>query len=202
MKKLISFVMMLLVMAAVNPVEISAQASKDMVKEAKARAKELKKEKWYCEDGKRIETALVDIAEKESQGYRVLIGSAYNVDDQNDAAADAWDDAFQKMGELGKNIITGRVASNRQKRNDKVTRNSEAAYDRHLMRELEGLMDTPYLTLFRDKNGKFDCRVYYVVQTSMIEKAVERAEDSAAKEMDDAKKYGDGVSDFINGGSK
>ncbi|MBD5202950.1 MAG: hypothetical protein HDR83_07425 [Bacteroides sp.] len=202
MKKLISFVMMLLVMAAVNPFDSYAQASKDAVKSAKARAKELKKEKWYCEDNKTIEAALIEIAGKEASGYRVLIGSAYNVDDQNDAASDAWDDAFQKMGELGKNIITGRVASNRKKRNGNTSRNSEAAYDRHLMRELEGLMDTPYLTLYRDKNGKFDCREYFVVQTSMIEKAVERAEDSAAKEMENAKQYGDGVSDFINGGAK
>lgn len=201
MKKLVSLVMMLVMMLAITPLESQAQASKSSIKAAKTRAKELKKEKWFCEDNKTLEEALVYMAEKEAQGYRVITGSAYSIDDQNDASFDARDDAFQKVGELGKSVIKGRVASNRQKRKEETSRNSEAAYDRHLMRELEGVMDAPYLTLFREdkKTGNFDCRIYYVVQSTLIDKAIQNAEDAALKEMDNAQKYGEGIDNFING---
>lgn len=199
MKRLLSLVMMLVMLLAVTPLETQAQVSKNSVKAAKTRAKELKKEKWFSEDNKTIEDALVYMAEKEGQGYRVITGAAYGVDNQNDAGFDARDDAFQKVGELGKSVIKGRVASNRQKRNDRTSRNSEAAYDRHLMRELEGVMDAPYLTIYREKNGNFDCRIYYVVQSTLLDKAIQKAEDAALKELDNAQKYGEGVDNFING---
>ncbi len=200
MKKLFSIFMMLTMMLSVSTFEVSAQAPNVNIKAAKTRAKELKKEKWFSEGDTPIETALIEMEKKKAQGFRVITGSAYSVEDQNDASFDARDDAFQKVGELGKSVIEGRVASNRQKRNDKTSRNSDAGYDRHLYRELEGVMDAPYLTLFREKNGKFDCRIYYVVQSTLIDKALKNAEDASAKEMENAQKYGDGVSDFIKGG--
>ncbi len=199
MKRFLSLVMMLVMLLAVTPLDSQAQVSQSSLKAAKARAKELKKEKWYCEDNKTLEEALVYMAEKEGQGYRVIIGTAYGIDNQNDANFDARDDAYQKVGELGKSVIKGRIASNRQKRNDKTSRNSEAAYDRNLVRELEGVMDAPYLTIYREKNGNFDCRIYYVVQSTLIDKAIQKAEDNALKEVENAQKYGESIDNFISG---
>ncbi|MDE6006199.1 MAG: hypothetical protein K2G67_01415 [Muribaculaceae bacterium] len=197
MKKLVSIMTMLSLLVCTT--SFTAFADNNLIKAQKNRAKELKKEKWLCENNKTLEECLIEIAQKEQQGFRVLIGSAYGVDDLNDANDDARDDAFKKIGELGNSVVDGRTVTNRQKRNGKTSRNTDAAVDRRFSRQLEGLMDEPFLVIYRNNGGKYDVRQYYVINPNLINKAMEEAKKEAQDEMENAVDYGKKASEFIHG---
>lgn len=151
--------MMLLTLLAVSPIESQSQGlGKNYVKEAKKKAKELKKAGWTLQGPGDLETALKKIYEKESNGDIIIIGESYGKRMLEMAKKAAIQDALKKNAEL-----SGNASINSSKEDGVVM--AESNYT------VSPSISNPFLILTQETNGKFDCLVYFVIAADEVDKS-------------------------------
>lgn len=197
MKRAIRIVMM----AAAALVLFTGQgmaASKSDTKSAKQQAKALVKEGWKPEGITTIENAMIKLSALEAEGATTLVGSSYGSQKPNVARTKARNDAMNQFAEDGKAIIRARINTDVSDISEVETDNIISGYERIVMRELNQSLGTPKLTLIRDDNGRFDCRVFYSINSNALANLRKKALEEALDNSDAASKYGDRISDFVN----
>lgn len=203
MKKLVSLVMMLVMMLAITPLESQAQASKNSIKAAKTRAKELKKAGWEIVSGTTIEQALIDFNNKTAQDYEAVIGEGNDADKPSTAKLKARQDAATQIAETGKSVIKGRITSKIDDIDGEEVDNIVSGFERIMLKELEDVFPNPSFMLRKmKKNGRYDYQAFYAIPNKLIQQAQRKAIEAAIEEAGLAQKYGNSISDFINEGFK
>lgn len=198
MKKLISILTMLLIVFGSVSVE---GANKNDVKAAKQKAKELKGKGWETEGATTIENGMIRIAEKEAEGYDLLVGTAYGSQKANVAKTKARNNAINEFAEYGKSIVKARINTKVDDIDGEEVDNLVSGYERMVVRELDEIMPVPTLILKREtQGGRFDYQCYYLINSNALRKAQKKALEEAIENSGMAAKYGDSISDFINSG--
>ncbi|MDE5828467.1 MAG: hypothetical protein K2H48_00630 [Duncaniella sp.] len=206
MKKLISFVMMLLVMAAVNPVELYAQGlPKDQVKQVKKQAKDLVKEGWKVQGSTTVEGKLLEIRQRENAGEIPLTGAAMDgYKKSNTALSHCKTNAVEEYVQMtGENSVKGRVTSAVSDLSEEEVDNLVDMAEQNFKETLKGELGLPVLKLIKQdpKTGLWAMQCWWLLSEKKIEQIRDQAAKQAISDAEGASKVGESISDFIKAGS-
>lgn len=152
--------MMLITLLAVSPIESQSQGlGKNYVKEAKKKAKELKKAGWRLEGPGDLETAIKSIYEKESNGDLIITGEAYGKRTFNIAKSNASHDALDKLAKISGNKTTN------------ISKEEGVVITEYNYSGTPSDISSPVLILTKETNGKYDCMVFFVSPTDKVDKS-------------------------------
>ena len=197
MKKSIFFAAFaaLLALASVN---LTYAQSKQDLKTAKNRAKELTKEGWTCESSEGMATSLAYMFNKKHNGGYQEFAADGNGKSLNAAKAKARNNAINEYVEYSKSIVKARIASELNDVAGEEQENYIGAYERLIVKELQdGIFHAPNVVLYK---GSYEARLYYLIDNNAAEKAVRNAMKQAAEESGLAHNHAEGISGFINSG--
>lgn len=178
--------------------EVQAQNKRDF-KSAKLRSKELVKEGWKVEGASTLSVALARI-ESQKEGKELLIGSSYDTKKLNLAKAKARNNAINEYAEYGKTTVKGRINTQLSDIDEEEADNLVEAFQRMVVRELEGEISVPALVLYRERNGSYDVQCFYLIDEARAAKVRANAMKKAIEEAKIAQDFGKTVSDFVNEG--
>lgn len=197
MKKTILFAAFaaLLALASVN---VSYAQSKQDLKLAKSRTKELTKAGWTCESSEGMTTSLAYMFSKKHNGDYHEFAADGNGKSLNAAKAKARNNAINEYVEYSKSIVKARIASELNDVAGEEQENYIGAYERLIVKELQdGIFHAPNVVLYK---GSYEARLYYLIDNNAAEKAVRNAMKQAAEESGLAHNHAEGISGFINSG--
>lgn len=197
MKKSILFAAFaaLLTLASVNV--IYAQSRQDL-KTAKSRAKELTKEGWKCELSEGMKTGFAYMLSKKHGGNYQEFASDGTGKSLNAAKQKARNNAINEYVEYSKSIVKARIASELNDVANEEQENFIGAYERIIVKELQdGIFHAPDMILYKEG---YEARLYYLIDNNAAEKAVKNAMKQAAEASGLAHDHAEGISDFINSG--
>ena len=198
MKKSILFAAFaaLLTLASVN---VTYAQSKQDLKLAKSRAKELTKEGWKPETSEETTYALAIMYSKKHNGdYQEYVSDGVSSKSLNAAKAKARNNAINEYVEYSKSIVKARIASELNDVAGEEQENYIGAYERLIVKELQdGIFHAPNVVLYK---GSYEARLYYLIDNNAAEKAVRNAMKQAAEESGLAHNHAEGISGFINSG--
>ena len=199
MKKLIIIAAALLV--AVSP--LGAQTKRELrnaKSDASAAARTIRKEKFKMVELGDIETRLEQFFVKVNTGCTQIVGIADGCISANLAKMTALNNAAVEYASGAGGAVRGRITSNASTITGEQIDAIVAAYERLILKEINGEL-IPYVTLLREKKKSgFDSRVYCLVDHEAVHKAKIRAMQLALEETRMAEKYGSQVSDWIDEG--
>jgi len=182
----------------------SAQTAEDIKyakKEAKTAAKQLTKDGYKLLELGDLQTQMEKYLAKTNSGAKQIIGTAESCITVNLGKVTALNNALNEYASLEGGIVKGRITSDAANIDGDQRDNIVAAYERLLVKELKGEVQTQ-ITLVKERNGKFDVRLYCLVDTDSAHKARKKAMEQAMEEQKMIQEYGSQVSNWIDEGFK
>ncbi len=197
---------MLLVMAAVNPVETFAQGlPKDQVKQVKKQAKDLVKEGWKAQGSTNIEGKLLEIRQRENAGEILLTGAAMDgYKKSNTALSHCKTNAVNEYVQMtGENSVKGRVTSQVSDLSEEEVDNLVDMAEQNFKKNLNGELGIPVLKLTKQdpKTGLWAMQCWWLLNEKKIEQIRDQAAKQAISDAEGARKVGESISGFINAGT-
>ncbi len=197
MKKTLIFaaVAALLTLTSAN---VSYAQSKQDLKTAKSRAKELAKEGWMCESSEGMSASFAYMFGKKHNGDYQEFVSDGNGKSVNSAKAKARNNAINEYVEYSKSIVKARINTELNDVAGEEQENYIGAYERLIVKELQGgIFHAPDVVLYKEG---YNVRLYYLIDNNAAEKAVRNAMKQAAEESGMAHDHAEGISGFISSG--
>ena len=93
--------------------------------------------------------------------------------------------------------MTARINTDIKDISGEEANNLVAGYLREVAMEMDGELQPVYSLFRRDRKGKIDVKIYYVVDVDNALAARRKALENAAREMDLSNRFGDRISDFV-----
>lgn len=208
MKKLLTFLFALLLMAPVAEVQAQNKAlEKALKKEFKAKKKEFKKGNWKIYGTSRSEDVVLlkhfDKLSELGDDAVEIVGIASKFKSKNVGVQMAYNNAIVTYAQRAGSHIKGRVASDISGDGTDAEGEFEhfyAAYEREVEKEIKGELE-PSFTVIRDNgDGTYEMQSYFIASESAASKARIRAYENAMKESQAAQKYATKISEFVNEG--
>lgn len=197
MKKSILFVAFaaLLALASVN---VTYAQSKQDLKLAKSRDKQLTKEGWICETSEGMTYAFANMYNKKHNGDYQEFPADGNGKTLNAAKQKARNNAINEYVEYSKSIVKARITSELTDVAEEEMENYIAGYERLIVKELQdGIFHAADVVLYKEG---YSARLFYLIDNNAAEKAVRNAMKQAAEESGLAHNHAEGISGFINSG--
>ena len=200
MKKLLTFLFALLLMAPMAEVQAQNKAlEKALKKEFKEKKKEFKK-------GGSEDVVLLKhfdkLMELDEDGVEI-VGIASNFKSKNVGVQMAYNNAVVTYAQRAGGQVKGRVASDISGDGTDAEGEFEhfyAAYEREVEKEIKGELELSF-SVIRDKgDGTFELQSFFIASESAATKARIRAYENAMKESQAAQKYAGKISEFIKEG--
>lgn len=176
--------------------------TKQDLKAAKSRAKDLTSQGWYIQGSQDMVTALANVNAKLNSGeYDEYVGEATNKKG-NVGKAEARRNAIQEYVEYCKSSIAGRITTEMTDVGDEQAESFVSGFETLIMKDLEeGVFRAPAYVLTKDRgNDRFDFRCVYLIDVNAAKKAVQNAMKEAAEISGLAHDHADSISDFIKKG--
>jgi hypothetical protein len=202
MKKLISFVLMMVVMAT-TAVAQPKDNNKDLWKTAKKEAKKLEKEGWKADGSLPLENLLYKHYQKLlDEEYQELVGNVAgntSVTTLNQAQQWATTQALVSYAKSAGQTVRGRIAAEV----GAGTANMPAAdsfyegYESKVEKEIRGELKKSFGIYKEKSNGGIDYRAYYLVNEEKAAKARLRAMELAMQESEFARANAEKISSFV-----
>lgn len=205
MKKLIIFLMAMVMTAPAMMADINKELNKQLQKEYKTKMKQYKKEKWNVMGSRTMEVALLKHYEKLNnldEDAREVFGIA-NTKSKNNGYQAASNNAVIKYASDAGSFLKGRVMSDVFADSNSTEGEFDhfyAAYERLVEKEIKSELQESYALIKNLPNGTYEVQVFYVVSESAAAKARMRALEMALKESEAAQKYADQLSKFVQEG--
>ncbi len=208
MKKLLTFLFALLLMAPVAEVQAQNKAlEKALKKEFKAKKKEFKKGNWKIYGTSRSEDVVLlkhfDKLSELGDDAVEIVGIASKFKSKNVGVQMAYNNAIVTYAQRAGSHVKGRVASDISGDGTDAEGEFEhfyAAYEREVEKEIKGELE-PSFTVIRDNgDGTYEMQSYFIASESAASKARIRAYENAMKESQAAQKYATKISEFVNEG--
>lgn len=208
MKKLLTFLFALLLMAPVAEVQAQNKAlEKALKKEFKAKKKEFKKGDWKIYGTSRSEDVVLlkhfDKLSELGDDAVEIVGIASKFKSKNVGVQMAYNNAIVTYAQRAGSHVKGRVASDISGDGTDAEGEFEhfyAAYEREVEKEIKGELE-PSFTVIRDNgDGTYEMQSYFIASESAASKARIRAYENAMKESQAAQKYATKISEFVNEG--
>ncbi len=168
-------------------------------KEAKATAKQLKKQGYKMLELGDLELQLRDYFKSVKAGCKQLSGTAEDVMTVNLGKITALNNAINEYATLDGGVVKGRITSNASNVDGAQTDNIVAAYERLVMKEVKNEIQS-CITLVKENKKNYDVKVYCLVDFDAARSAKQKAMELALTELNLAQKYGSKVSDWIDEG--
>lgn len=208
MKKLLTFLFALLLMAPMAEVHAQNKAlEKALKKEFKEKKKEFKKGGWKIYGTSRSEDVVLlkhfdKLMELDEDGVEI-VGIASNFKSKNVGVQMAYNNAVVTYAQRAGGQVKGRVASDISGDGTDAEGEFEhfyAAYEREVEKEIKGELELSF-SVIRDKgDGTFELQSFFIASESAATKARIRAYENAMKESQAAQKYAGKISEFIKEG--
>ena len=208
MKKLLTFLFALLLIAPIAEVQAQNKAlEKALKKEFKAKKKEFKKGNWKIYGTSRSEDVVLlkhfDKLSELGDDAVEIVGIASKFKSKNVGVQMAYNNAIVTYAQRAGSHVKGRVASDISGDGTDAEGEFEhfyAAYEREVEKEIKGELE-PSFTVIRDNgDGTYEMQSYFIASESAASKARIRAYENAMKESQAAQKYATKISEFVNEG--
>ncbi|MCM1031192.1 MAG: hypothetical protein NC410_07135 [Oscillibacter sp.] len=196
--KTVMYVLAVVMLSLVCNMDVQAQSKKE-VKQAKIRTKELMKEGWKVEGSSTLQNAIARV-ESQRGTKEILIGSTYGSKKLNLAKAKARNNAINEYAEYGKSMVKGRINTELQDISEEEADNFVEAFERMVVRELEGEISVPEVVLYRGESGNYDVQCFFLIDENRAAKMRANAMKKALEEANIAHEYGNKISNFIKEG--
>ena len=205
MKKLLLLAIAAFLMVGVAANAQSKKELKGIQKEAKALAKNLKKEGYTnLEMGlmegviERYMTKLRVTKEGESR-KKDLVGVAYGYKTLNLAKQAALNNAINEYASQCSGVVKARIVSELSTVPEAQVDNMIGGFERILMHSLKGELQLE-VTMYREKRKQFDVRAYCIIDFDAARTAAKEAMKQALEEQELYQQYGSNISSWINEG--
>lgn len=199
MKKKVLMVAIVSLIALSHVMAQTKQEIKAAKKEAKIAAKQLKKEGYKLLELGDMQLQLQDYLTKAKSGCKQIVGTAESCMTINLGKTTALNNAINEYATMSGGIVKGRITSNTSNINGTQVDDIVAAYERLVMKEVKGEIQT-CVTLVMENKKNFDVRVYCLVDYDAAHAARMKAMTLALEELNLSQEYGSQVSDWIDEG--
>lgn len=203
MKKLLMLAMGLII-AISGALAQPNTSDKALWKQAKKRAKELVKEGWKTNGSKSIEGYLFEHLMKleENESNQELISDVIgqtNVQTMNQAKRWAIINASTEYATSAIQMVKGKITSEITAGIEDVSSvdNFYAGYESCVVKEIQGELKLSFSLYREKKDGKIDCRIYYLINEDSASKARIRAMERAMQESEFARDNAERISEFV-----
>lgn len=196
-----TLVLVVIAVMAMMAVPVYGQTKQEL-KAAKSRAKELTNAGWSIQGSQDLVTTLATVYAKLNSGqYDEYIGEATNKKG-NVGKAEARRNAIQEYVEYCKSSIAGRITTEMTDVGGEQTESFVSGFETLITKDLEdGIFRAPAYVLAKDRgNDKYDFRCVYLIDVNAAEKAVQNAMKEAAEISGLAHDHAEAISDFIKKG--
>ena len=205
MKKFLLLLVAALIAIAPADAQVSRRDVRRAVKSAKKEAKAYKKEGFKLLETGLMEAAIADFNIKKKAGNITEIVTQVNGKKSiNMAKSQARNNAINEYAESARALIRGRVDSDMSDVGEVQMENFVAAYERLVLKEMNGELMTAFSLVRENKSKKapttYDIRLVSYVDLDAAHQAHMRAMEQAMRESDLAKKYGTKISSWIDEG--
>lgn len=174
-------------------------------KAGKSRAKSLKKEKWLTDSAEPMESIIMHhLLKTENYGGTgsEYVGNAQAVKNTMLGGRMARSDVRTQYADMNKAMVKGRINDQSQSISEDQAETFIAAYETMVMQEFDGDLQQSYSIYRQTKDGKYEVRVYFILDEVKASKARIKALKHAADEAKIAQQIADDMSKFINDGFK
>lgn len=202
MKKLLVLAMGLII-AISGVIAQPKNTDKEIWKQAKRTAKELTKEGWKIDDSKPLDVCLYEHNKKrrdsnDEQLISNVIGQT-NVKTLNQAKRWAMINASTEYATSAIQMVKGRITSEISAGIEDVSSvdNFYAGYESCVVKEIQGELKLSFSLYREKKDGKIDCRIYYLINEDSASKARIRAMERAMQESEFARDNAERISEFV-----
>lgn len=210
MKKIIAFLLTLLVIVSATELQAQNKAlEKALKKEFKAKQKELKQGNWKIYGSSRSADVVLlkhfDRLSTMGDDTVEVLGVASKFKSKNVGVQMAYNNAVITYAQKAGSHVKGRVVSDISGDGTEGTSEFEhfyAAYEREVEKEIKGELEPSFTVIRENGDGTFEMQSYFVASESAATKARIRAYENAMKESAAAQKYAGKISDFIKEGFK
>ena len=204
MKKVFVMVMLSVFTLSIGTVDgqsISKQLKSDQ-KAIQARVKELSAEGWMSLQSDGLATIISDHKAKirNNPNLYEISGTATQVKTTNLGKAQSRNNAINEYAEYCGGMLRARIASDLHNIDEAQADNMVSGYERILSQKLNGEVRPSYYIYKEVGNGKYDVRGFFLIDEARLEKKQKEAIQEAAEEAKVAFDYGEGISNFIDGG--
>lgn len=215
MKKIILFLMVMVLSAPMANAQTQSKTSKvlnkqyekALKKEYKEKMKEFKKEGWKLYGSTRsLEVALLNhyttLEELGENGYEVM-GEASKFKSNNVGKQMAVNNACNQYARQAGSHVKGRIVSDIAANGDNASGEFDhfyAAYESLVEKEIKGEMQESFSIIKDLKDGTHAMQTFFIINEDAATKARIRAMENALKESQAAQKYAKKVSEFVQEG--
>ena len=168
-------------------------------KEASAAAKALKRDGFKAIELGDIQARLEKYFLKVNSGCPQIIGVADNCMSTNLAQVTALANAANQYAMLAGGDVRGRILSSTNSLSGQQIDNIVSSFERLVEKDIRGEL-VPYITVAREKRGRYAIRAYCIVDIDAAYQVRRRAMEIALEEQALAVQYGSMVSDWIDEG--
>ncbi len=179
----------------------ATKAERALNKEVKTRVKSLQKDGWEVIGMRPLDASIREHIKKiMAPGTDELVSIVENVTSPNVAMQQAHNNAMVRYASNAKSHVMGRVASEVGNIEGQEIDNFYAAYERLVSAEIKGELKESVVIRKKAKGGKYDYRVYYLINEDEASKARLRAMQNALNESKLAQTIAEQISDFVREG--
>jgi len=192
---------MALIIAFTPAMAQTKQDIKAAKKEAKAAAKQIKKEGYKLLEIGDLQTQLQDYLAKTKAGQKQLVGTSENNMSINLGKTAALNNAINEYATMAGGMVKGRITTNVSNISGQQLDDIVAAYERLVLKEIKGEIQS-CITLVKNKKNSYDVRVYCLVDFDAAHAAKMKAMNLALEELELSEKYGTAVANWVDEGFK
>jgi len=181
---------------------VVAQTKQDIraaKKEAKTASKQLTKEGYKLLELGDLRIQLEGYLTKAKAGCKQLVGTADDCMTINLGKTTALNNAINEYATMSGGLVKGRITSNASNINGAQVDDIVAAYERLVLKELKGEIQT-CITLVKETKKKYNVRVYCLVDQDAAHAARMKAMELALEELKLSQEYGSKVSNWVDEG--
>ena len=180
-------------------------SDKALWKSSKKFEKELKADGWKTNSSKGLRMAIYEhyLALKDENNTELVASVEGDVNVKTVNAAKQWahNNAIITYAQTAATFVKGRIASEMtgDLENNPALDKFYAAYERLVSKEITGEL-TPSISLYREKNGKIEYRIYYLVNETKATESRIRAMRNALIESEIARMNAEQITKFVQEG--
>lgn len=202
MKKLIMILMALCLIAPVAMADLTPKQEKLCNKNAKTRAKELKKQGYTVMGTLPLEDVLYKHYAKLEMGANEQMGNGHSKSKNNGrqmCLTSAMSEyASKAVSQIKGRSVTDAYGNEVDTENDPEFARFYAAYERLTQKEIKGELQESFTVVKENSDGSFDFQMYMLVDENKALARRQKALQDAAAESNLAQGYAKQVSEFIN----
>lgn len=203
MKKVLAILSMIAVLLLATDMQANAatKAERALNKEVKARVKSLQKDGWEVIGMRPLDASIREHIKKIMvPGTDELVSIVEDINSPNVAMQQAHNNAMVRYASNAKSHVMGRVTSEVANIGGQELDNFYAAYERLVSAEIRGELKESVVLRKKARGGKYDYRVFYLINEDEASKARMRAMQNALNESKLAQSIAEQISDFVREG--